>query len=303
MRNSTVRLLCVVTALAAAAATGCGEERRPHGTTRVGDGERPGGTQERARRVAEAWDGSTAADVYRRGFYPMADVVETPENAFRNGADKEAYLTRNFGLRGELPASDRDEGEVAWADGRSLTLPMMDARETLAKLDRDSGGGPELVVTGARLGTMKLVTSRGPATVPAWLFTLDGYDTPLKRVALDPSEKPESPIGPAADSPSNEQWPLQQFVRTSRDGRSVTVLAGHGSCDKGPAADVLETDGSVVLSGWIRDPSDGDCTADLRFTEVTVKLAEPVGDRVLLDAFTGRPVPYGDHAGGMPDEG
>ncbi|MET9732084.1 hypothetical protein ABZZ79_15945 [Streptomyces sp. NPDC006458] len=300
MRMRPVRLLCVIAVLAAGAVTGCGEQRSDGGT-RITDGDRTDETRERARRVAEAWDGSRAADVYRRGFYPMADVVQLPEHAFRSGSDKEAYLMRNFGLRGDLPASDADKGEVAWDDGRSLTLPMMDARETLAKLDRDSGGGPELVVTGARLGTMKMVTSRGPATVPAWLFTLDGYDTPLKRVALNPSEQPEPPIGPAADTPSNELWPLQQLMRTSRDGRSVTVLAGHGSCDDGPAAEVLETDGSVVLSGWIRDPGDGPCTADLKLTEVTVKLAGPVGDRVLLDAFTGRPVPYGDEPGSLPD--
>ncbi|MEU6012213.1 hypothetical protein [Streptomyces sp. NPDC047453] len=54
---------------------------------------------------------------------------------------------------------------------------------------------------------------------------------------------------------------------------------------------VLETDGSVVLSTSVVGTKEGPCTADLLGEMVTVKLDRPLGDRVLLDAFTGRPVP------------
>jgi hypothetical protein len=64
--------------------------------------------------------------------------------------------------------------------------------------------------------------------------------------------------------------------------------------------DVLETAGSVVLSASIRNPSEGDCPAMLKLTEVTVRLERPLGDRLLLDAFTGRPVPHGDDRGPRP---
>lgn len=33
---------------------------------------------------------------------------------------------------------------------------------------------------------------------------------------------------------------------------------------------------------------------------VKVELRRPLGDRLLLDAFTGRPVPYGDPGGPSP---
>jgi hypothetical protein len=69
------------------------------------------------------------------------------------------------------------------------------------------------------------------------------------------------------------------------------VLAKHGACDDGPAVDVLETEGSVVLSASIRGTSDGPCTSQSLAKKVTVKLRRPVGERILLDAFTGRPVP------------
>ncbi|MFF0399559.1 hypothetical protein ACFYSJ_27915 [Streptomyces sp. NPDC005248] len=69
-------------------------------------------------------------------------------------------------------------------------------------------------------------------------------------------------------------------------------MANHGACDDGPAVDVLETGGTVVLSASVVGTKDGPCTSQLLAKEVTVKLDRPVGDRVLLDAFTGRPVPH-----------
>ncbi|WP_308313199.1 hypothetical protein [Streptomyces sp. ISL-1] len=223
-----------------------------------------------------------------------------PESAFRNEADKRAYETQNFVLHGELPATPPKDGQVKWKSGGSLTLPLMGAQKTYESLDRNSSNGPHLTVTGAKLGEMTLATSRGPATVPAWLFTLEGYDTPLKRVALSPSNPPEPPIKPAQEVSTSELAPLGGLVEVAGDGRSVTVVANHGSCDDGPAVDVLETGGSVVLSASVVGTKDGPCPGALRREKVTVKLDRPVGDRVPLDAFTGRPVPHGEPNGPSP---
>ncbi|MFD0508581.1 hypothetical protein ACFQ0G_48795 [Streptomyces chiangmaiensis] len=169
----------------------------------------------------------------------------------------------------------------------------METRQAYESVARGGNDGPHLTVTGAKLGEMTLATSRGPATVPAWLFTLDGYDTPLKRAAVRPSKPPTPPIEPVAEGPGATLQPLQQLVGSARDGRSVTVAAGHGACDDGPAVDVLETGGSVVLSASVVGTKDGSCTRQLLSERMTVMLDRPLGDRVLLDAFTGRPVPYG----------
>ncbi|MFF0451171.1 hypothetical protein ACFYT4_33140 [Streptomyces sp. NPDC004609] len=73
----------------------------------------------------------------------------------------------------------------------------------------------------------------------------------------------------------------------------MTVVALHGVCDDGPAVDVLETSGSVVLSGSVKDQKDsGNCTKQAKLQQVTVKLEHPLGDRVLLDTHTGQPIPY-----------
>ncbi|MFI7407334.1 hypothetical protein ACIBU0_01460 [Streptomyces sp. NPDC049627] len=284
MRTTTSRTVQLLTALGLLAA-GCGAGAADSGGTEPAPDTRP-----RALKVAKAWDGSRAAEIWRTGYYPMADAVQLPEDAFHNEADKEAYLTENFVLRGDLPDTPRKDGKVTWRDGGSLTLPLMGAKEAYDGLGHDGGHGPHLTVTGAKLGETTLATSRGPATVPAWLFTLKGYDTPLKRVALIPSKAPKSPIGPARDTPTDDLWDLGPLVDVADDGRSVTLQAHHGACDDGPGVDVLETDGSVVLSGYIRGSNDGPCTANLLAEKVTVELDRPLGDRILLDAFTGRPV-------------
>ncbi|WP_406840546.1 hypothetical protein ACICHK_38155 [Streptomyces sp. AHU1] len=94
--------------------------------------------------------------------------------------------------------------------------------------------------------------------------------------------------------------PLDGLGTIARDGRTLTVRAKHGACDDGPAVDVLETEGSVVFSASIRGTSDGPCTSESRVEKVTVKLRRPVGERILLDAFTGRPVPYGEPYSASP---
>ncbi|MFG3410176.1 hypothetical protein [Streptomyces sp. NPDC048142] len=84
-------------------------------------------------------------------------------------------------------------------------------------------------------------------------------------------------------------------MEASSDGRRLTVVAGHGSCDNGPVVTTLETTGSVVLIGDVdvREGSeDAICTKELLARQATVKLDEPLRDRVLLDATTGRPIPF-----------
>jgi hypothetical protein len=300
--TSTVNLLVVIAMFTAGtgALAGCGDEKADSRAAEVRDAGHASQSKARARQVADAWDGSKAAGVWSKGYYPMGEAVQLPENGLRNEADKRAYMTQNFVLRGELPATAKKDGQVKWESGGSLTLPLMGARKAYEAVDHNNSAGPHLTVTGAKLGEMTLATSRGPATVPAWLFTLDGYDTPLKRVALSPSKLPESPIKPAGQVSTDELTPLDRLVEVAGDGRSVTVRANHGSCDDGPVVDVLETGGSVVLSASVVGTKDGPCTADLTGKAVTVKLDQPVGDRVLLDSFTGRPVPYGEPNGLSP---
>ncbi|GAA2761043.1 hypothetical protein GCM10010103_00840 [Streptomyces paradoxus] len=294
-RTRTARLLLVLalTLTAAGAAAGCG-------SAEAGGSEPDPPTQDRARQVADAWDGSRAAAQWHEGYHPVEAVVQPPPEGLR-GDDRRAYATGNFELRAPLPSAQGKSGRVTWKDGGSLTRPLMAADRVYRTLDRDSGPGPRLTVTRAALGNMTVLTARGPATVPAWLFTLEGYAGPLKRAAVSDSGLPTPPIKPLGqDMPQDVLAPLGGLMTVARDGRSVTVVAHHGSCDDGPVVTALETNGSVVLSAAVAGIEDGPCTSDLRGEKVTVELDRPVGDRVVLDAFTGRPVPYTGWPGAAP---
>lgn len=78
---------------------------------------------------------------------------------------------------------------------------------------------------------------------------------------------------------------------------TVGVTAGQGSCDGGVTVDVLEGVGTVVRSGRILpgaalEPGGG-CDAMLHTLTVEVALSRPVGDRIVVDAATGRALEHG----------
>ncbi|WP_172386292.1 hypothetical protein [Streptomyces sp. MNP-20] len=272
-----------LTAVGLLTTSGCGSQEAAGSDTDV--------LTNRARQVAAAWDGSTAATAWRASYDPIGTEVQMPRGGLHNRTDKQAYQSKNFILRGKLPVTRPKSGLVTWAWGRSLTRPLVGADESYKTLAGSPvGRRPYLTVTGAKLDTMRVATSRGPATVPAWAFTLDGYASPLKRAAATPTKLPPPPIRAARDIPG---YPLNRLVQIAADGRSVTVVALHGACDSGSTVDVLETSGSIVLSASVKGHKvGGNCTKQARMQQVKVKLERPVGDRLLLDTRTGQPVPY-----------
>lgn len=290
--------LLLVSLLSASLLAGCGNDQHVDGGHANDRSLRM--QEKRARQVADAWRASAAAAAWARGYYPMADAVQKPESGWRSEADEHAYETKNFVLDGELPSTAPALGKVDWGNGKNLTRPLIGAKKAYRSFALNRSDGPRLTVTGARLGTTTIVTSRGRATVPAWLFTLESYDTPLKRVAVTPSELPEPPIGQARQGDSGGLRSITRLAGTAADGRSVTVKATHGSCDDGPVAKALQTDESVVLYASIAGAENGTCPAGMIEQSVKVELSQPLGDRLLLDAFTGRPVPFGDPGGMAP---
>ncbi|MCK2140174.1 hypothetical protein MWG58_03850 [Streptomyces sp. WAC00276] len=238
--------------------------------------------------MAEAWEGSAAAKAWRTGYHPVEAAVRPPRGGLRGAADERAYEERHFALDGKLPVQQPGDGTVRWGKGDSLKRPVQSAAESYRALAAGGGGeGAPLTVTGVERGEMRLATSRGPATVPAWLFLLEGYDAPLSWAAVTPSPLPRSPIARTGGAPQ-----VDRIVATSRDGRAVTVIAWHGACDDGAVVEALESRGSVVLSGSVKGQKPGNCTKQAIGQRVTVKLERPVGERVLLDAHTGQPLPY-----------
>ncbi|WP_416975129.1 hypothetical protein [Streptomyces sp. 4F14] len=270
-------LVLAVTAVMMLTAAACGEERDGK-EQRAAPAPAPHPRTERARQVAAAWNGSQAEASWRAGYHPMGDWTQFPEGL------TDPPLT----LRATLPRLPRADAEIKWSSGPTLTAPLVPADTAYGSLAQYAGPGTQLPVTAVKLGTMSLLTTRGPATVPAWLFTVEGHGTPVKRAAVRPSRLPKSPIAPVTSS--NFQLPTTRVEKIQ--GSALTVIVPHGSCDDGVEMEALETPGSVVLSAYAVNPQDGLCRADLKMEPVKVTLRAPLADRVLLDASTGTPVPY-----------
>ncbi|WP_306322523.1 MULTISPECIES: hypothetical protein [unclassified Streptomyces] len=230
----------------------------------------------------------------------MSDVLHEPDSGWHSAADQHAYETRNFVLRGDLPTAEPAQGKVTWGHGDSLDRPLLGAEQAYQSFALNRSEGPRLTVTGAKLGTATIATSRGTATVPAWLFTLQGYAAPLTRVAVTPSKLPApAPIGQVRQGAAGGLRGVQ-LAEPATEERFVTVRATHGSCDDGPVVKALETNEDVVLYASTAGVKSGPCSNRMTEKSVKVRLRNPLADRVLLDALTGRPVPYGTLNSGSP---
>ncbi|MEU8779545.1 hypothetical protein [Streptomyces sp. NPDC048606] len=274
---------------------GCG---RGGGPPRGG----PEDTLPRRERVAAAWQDPQVLRQWRSGFHPLGAQDWQPAGGFRSGADKAAHAAGNFTLRAELPAAPPPAVPVRFPDGGEVAVGLLTAGEAYAELDRAPDGDPTLsalTVTAVRFATTPARTGRGPAEVPAWLFTVEGYDTPLPRFAVRPEALPKPPIEPLAPFEGGAA-PLWGYVAVPPGATSFEVTAGHGACDDGVAVDVLEGADTVVLAGRIlpsKDPrgargahGESGCDMSLRRAKVLVTLSRPPGERILLDSLSGAPL-------------
>ncbi|QKW19131.1 hypothetical protein HUT16_08705 [Kitasatospora sp. NA04385] len=302
----------VRTALAAGAAaalllTGCAShpvgggdgKAAPATTVPAGPEPRPasGAAAERAAEVAAAWPGSDLRQAWEHGYYPVEDTTEwLPSDAFHSGADKAAYDGHRFDLEAALPVSVSGLTEVRFADGSALTLPQRSAR---AAFDAIPGGAPgcagacpALTVTAVRPGTREVATSRGPATVPVWEFTVAGYAEPFRYPAVLPQAGRSLPRpGPTEAGPWSADGTPASLSAVSPDGLLLTGYVPSGCAAVDPGS-VYETDLVVVLIGHTtpRRTAPGEaCPASRGAAPVEFRLARPLGTRVVLGLADGLP--------------
>lgn len=272
---------------------------------------------ERAEVVAEAWRQNVATGAWRDGFVPLQELTVPPANGFADDAAKYAFMAGRYAADVPLPDAVPAPGTIRFPDGATLSVPLVSARDAYDALDQGdepcrvapavpppadhTPSGPdqvtstmaphvcaELTVTGVTLGETRLRTSRGEATVPAWLFTLAGTTEPVARVAVAPSAVHEIPTPSLPDSPHVPGLVTAQHL-DSVDGATLVYQLGVGACDYDIQPLVHETPEVVVVAGSVRTKP-GVCTAMLKMEPVRVTLAEPLGDRVVVDAGTGVPL-------------
>lgn len=292
-----------------------------------GSADRWAAFQQRADEVADAWRSAAGRPAWLAGYAPLQSPTVLPGDPGFTSDTEQAFHAGWYETQLELPTEAPADGIVSFPDG-TLAVPLISAADAYATIrqgdppqcPRDQptparpgpdptatspagavSDGPDdsvgsgqlagcqvLTVTAVTLGSVDLLTSRGAAQVPAWLFETSELDTPVARVAVADS------VNIATPSPDVDQaTDLTDFVvaqdLTSVDDVDLGYRLGVGACDSDITPFVQEYADAVVVSGSVVRTGEA-CTDQLLLHPVTVTLDEPIGDRTVLDAVTGQPL-------------
>ena len=200
-----------------------------------------------------------------------------------------------------LPAAPQPTGVVTWYSGGTHTVPLIPADEALSQLKKEGTGRcrPDCVpleVTGARLTTVVILTTRGAATIPAWEFALKGTAVRATRVAVASSAMVR--VTPPYGDPAKKVGGIAiSLATTTTSSRQLTVAFGGAqgpasdTCGADYRAEVFESLNAVVVN--VLTSALGPGGACLGFGSqrtITVELARPLGERAVLEAQWGLPV-------------
>jgi hypothetical protein len=269
--------------------------------------------------------GGAAAASWRSGFVPLEDLtVLQPADAGLTDETKQAFVAGWYRLAITVPDSAPESGTIRFPEG-TLGVPLIGARAAYQAMDQGdpppcaasgtpsqapddpipdltTGQGADgstghrvptactaLTVTGAKLGEVDLRTSRGVAKVPAWLFTVAGVKGTIARVAVAPSSIGTTPSPPSLDPLPADAGLIGADAMVSTDGTKVTFTLGVGACDYAIVPLFVE-EADVVLVAGARRTSPGACIDLLKLQPVTITLAEPLGNRILLNGLSGSPL-------------
>ena len=271
----------------------------------------PSAFGDRAREVADAWRSSTAGSAWKTGFVPLEDLTVLMGDPAFTDSTKIAFGNGWFRSTIMFSTLVPPQGQVHFADGSTLSVPVVPAGNAYADIDKgdprpcQAFGSSEpfpatttstrapntcssLTVTAARLGDVSLQTSRGTATVPAWIFTVPELKAEVARVAVAPSAISPLPSDASVPPMPHDASLVGAMDLVSTVGPSLTYDLGVGACDYDIKPVFAEFDDVVVVAGT-RQTSPGACIDLLKYQPVTVTLAKPIGARVVLD-FNARPL-------------
>jgi hypothetical protein len=140
-------------------------------------------------------------------------------------------------------------------------------------------------------------TTRGPATAPAWEYTLQGSDVRVTRVAVAPSATVT--VTPPSWDPYNAPAGISvESATTSLSSRQLTVSftgapdPASKPCGVDYTGEAVESANAVVVIVYEHPHAAGEACADVGARRsTTVELAQPLGERAVLEVRQGLPVP------------
>lgn len=253
--------------------------------------------QDRAAAVAQAWKEGGMSTAWGTGFVPLQEL--TLEPAWTPSGDLKASYGNGW-IRSTSPLPDANsQGDIRFADGSSMPVPLIGARTTYSQLPRRTGDCPMagqpptcqwLTISAARMSTVQIDTTRGKATVPAWHFTVAGLTQPLIKVAVAPAATTRIPQVTLSEvGATNGVVSAMQLISSTGNGLAFDI--GIGACDRDPRGLVREFPDLIVIGGSVLGPEAGTgCNAMMLSHRVELRTKRPVGTRPIVDALSGRPL-------------
>lgn len=259
--------------------------------------------RQQARDALTRWADAVAAAGGQQGFVVVGDATgqigdwEEPVGSNNKMALMAGKVVAVVGLSDEAPPA----AEVQWKDGSVRTLPTTSAAQALEDLQRsgvqDCPECDALKVTGAKLATAEIETSRGRAAVPAWEFSLQGTEVRVTRVAI--SAGATVSVSPPPWDPSDSPVGLSiQSASATMGGRQLTVTfvgapdPGSKPCGADYTAEAVESSTAVVMIVVEHHNTTPAVCAAVGATRTAIaQLAAPLGDRAVLEVLEGLPVP------------
>jgi hypothetical protein len=280
---------CAVALLAAVALAGCAFA--PGATD-------PAAAHQRAQAVLSRWAAAVAAAGPSATVTPVGELtgqVGDWEEAVGDN-NKRALMAGMVASVNPLSEEAPPDGEVAWQDGTTTKVPLLAAQQAIVAIENTTEAPCSdcsmILVTGARLTSAPIQTTRGPATAPVWEFTLEGTAVKVTRVAI------ANPVVVAPDEVGSGLGLSIDSASGSASGTELTVAfvgapdPGDKPCGEDYTAEAVESDLAVVVIVTRHPhPTLGACSAVGARRTATAMLAAPLGERAVLDLQQGTPVP------------
>jgi len=160
------------------------------------------------------WAAAVAAAGSQTAFVPVGELTGQVGDWELDVGDnnKPALMAGLVEAAVSLPAETPPDGELRWQDGSTRTVRLISAQQAFSELRADGSGScaecVPLQITGSRLTTGSVQTSRGPAEAPVWEFTVAGTAVLVTRVAIadrvtvvpPPWDSSDPPVGISIDS-------------------------------------------------------------------------------------------------------
>ncbi|MFB4268508.1 hypothetical protein [Nonomuraea sp. GTA35] len=262
----------------------CGTARAPATADEFAD---------RAREVTERWQGSAERKPWTEGFVPLRNLTLESDGGRMPRWTGRSLINSAWKLEIELPVEVPAPAVLRWADGGTLSVPVLAATAAYAGLSKPKsfvdeecptrGCRPLRVIAVAR-GEATMPSSRGDVRVPTWDFTVKGVPEPFRRVAVDPAAMG----GPPRPVPDGFQEVRTYEVRAPTE---LQLSYLHGTCDTTYGSRVHETPEAVVVDVDVRRDDDVEfCNAMGKTDRIGATLREPLGRRVVLDSSSGVPL-------------